>query len=403
MKPKSPDLIDEIKNAFGKCFSGNEISNFVKKINGLAGASVEAGAENSESVLYSQAKLITDQLITYAEKKLPTLNFLELLRDVGKMLILRGELVLAADISASMISYTHKDIRLMIPAANAFLNFAEIYIYQAMWHEALASLKKATAFFYKENDPIGLARCESLLGTLFAEKGQLANAMTHFQKGFTYLDAEKDISIAALLENNIGIVYNIQGEYDKAYTYFRRALLHFEGAKDNKHIARVRHNLGMLFLKKKEYNSALKEFDTSIGVSLLGHYFPTLAISYVNKAAIYCTLNDDALAEAFANRGMEISSKINDKLTIADVYKIKGVIERKKKRFDLAQNYFFSSLRINKELENELNYAETAVELGIMFHEIQKPDEAKIYFDQALKYFKKIKAKDEIRRIKNYL
>jgi len=272
-----------------------------------------------------------------------------------------------------------------------------------MWAESLFYLKKALSFFNKENDPIGLARCESLFGTLYAEKGQLSKAIDHFQKGFSYIDPSKDTSVASRIENNIGIVYNIRGEYDSAYTYFRRALVHFEGLKDTQRIAKIRHNLGMLFLKKKEYDSAIKEFDTSVSVSLSSHYYPTLAISYTSKATIYCTLNDDALANAFADQGMEISYQIKDKLTIAEVYKIKGILERKKKHYEVAQNYFFSSLRINTELENELNYAETAVELGILYNETQKTDQAKNYFNEALNYYKKIKASDEINRIKVFL
>jgi len=100
---------------------------------------------------------------------------------------------------------------------------------------------------------------------------------------------------------------------------------------------------------------------------------------------------------------MELSHKLKDKLTIAEVYKIKGILERKKKHFEIAQNYFFSSLRLNTELGNELNYAETAVELGILFRETKKADQAKKYFNEALTYYKKIKAADEITKIKIFL
>ncbi|MFA6980010.1 MAG: tetratricopeptide repeat protein [Ignavibacteriaceae bacterium] len=395
MKIKTTDLIEEIKKVLGKYISGKEISIFIKKIN--------SSQKHSDELLSSQLRLVTDQVISFTEKKLPIFNFLNFLKDLGKLYISYGELELASDISNTILSYTKKDKRLSSITAYAFLNFGEIFIQQAMWSESTSYIKKAFSFFYKENDPVGLARCESLLGTLYAERGQLSNAMTHFQKGFSYVDTSKDVSVAALLENNIGIVYNIKGDYNSAYTYFHRALIHFEGLKDTKRVAKIRHNLGMLFLKKKEYNSALKEFDTSISVSLAKDYYPTLAISYISKASIYCSLNDDTLAGALADRGMEISNKINDKLTIAEVYKIKGILERKKKRYEIAQNYFSSSLRLNKELGNDLNYAETAVEFGILLSENKQAEEANNYFQEALKYYKKIKAHDEINRIKVYL
>lgn len=395
MKIKTTDLVEEIKKVLGIHISEKEIAIFIKKINN--------SQKHSGELLSSQLRLITDQIISFAEKKLPVFNFLNFLRDLGKLYISYGALELAADISNTIISSTKKDKRLSSITAYAFLNFGEIFISQAMWSESTSYIKKAFSFFYKENDPVGLARCESLMGTLYAEKGQLSDAMTHFHKGFSYVETSKDVSVAALIENNIGIVYNIKGDYDSAYTYFHRALIHFEGLKDSKRVAKIRHNLGMLFLKRKEYNLALKEFDTSISVSLAKDYFPTLAISYLSKASIYCSLNDDTLAGALADRGMEISNQINDKLTIAEVYKIKGILERKKKQYEIAQNYFFSSLRLNKELGNELNYAETAVELGILFSENKRTEEAKSYFHEALKYYKKIKASDEVSRIKSFL
>jgi tetratricopeptide (TPR) repeat protein len=403
MKIKTTDIIEEIKIVFGKYFSGNEISGFLKKINSSRKPSGVTSKNSSDGLFSSRLRLEIDQIISFSEKKLTTLNFLNLLTDLGKLCIAHGDMDLASDITTTILSYSKKDKRLVGIAANAFLNFGEIFIHQAMWAESISYIKKAFSFFNKENNPVGLARCESLLGTLNAEKGQLSNAITHFQKGFSYLDPSKDTSLAALIENNIGIIHNIRGDYDSAYTYFRRALMHFEGLKDNQRVAKIRHNLGMLFLKKKEYNSAIKEFDTSISVSLSANYYPTLAISYISKASIYCTLNDDALASAFADQGMEIGYKIKDKLTIAEVYKIKGILERKVRHFEIAENYLFSSLRLNKELENELNYAETAVELGILYQKIKKSAQAKIYFNEALKYYKKIKANDEIERIKFFL
>ena len=403
MKLKTTDLVDDIKKVFGKHISGNEIAVFFKQINSSKKPASKTGQKPPDELFSSQMRVVTDQVISLAEKKLPILNFLNFLKDLGKLYISHGEFDLASDITTTILSYTKKDKRLMNSAAYAFLHFGEIYIHLTMWAESQFYLKKAFSFFKKENDPLGLARSESLLGTLYAEKGQPSNAITHFQKGLSYINPLKNASLAALIENNIGIVHNIRGDYDSAYTNFQRALLHFEGLKDNQRVAKIRHNLGMLFLKKKEYNSAIKEFDRSIRISLSAHYYPTLAISYTSKASIYCTLNDDALANAFADLGMEISYKIKDKLTIAEVYKIKGILERKKKHYKIAQNFFCSSLRINKELENELNYAETAVELGILFSGTKKTDEAKEYLTVALKYFKRIKADDEINRIKFFL
>jgi len=49
------------------------------------------------------------------------------------------------------------------------------------------------------------------------------------------------------------------------------------------------------------------------------------------------------------------------------VYKIKDIIHRDTKDYELAENYLCTSLRINKELNNEMNKAETEFELGLLY------------------------------------
>ena len=109
------------------------------------------------------------------------------------------------------------------------------------------------------------------------------------------------------------------------------------------------------------------------------------------------------IAETFAKKALEISNKINDKLTVADSYKIKGIIHRNKNNYESAENYLLTSMRINDELGNKLNQAESAYELGILYKEVRKNEESKKYFHEALTYFKKINAFREVKEIKNYL
>ena len=157
--------------------------------------------------------------------------------------------------------------------------------------------------------------------------------------------------------------------------------------------------MGMMFTKKGEYKSAIQSFDRSIVASNKTGYLPSLGISYLSKAFVYTRLNDLMLAEAYSEKALEICHKTNDMLSIADIYKIKGIIQRILKHYDAAENYFLTSLRINKELSNELNYAESAHELGVLYQQMDKLKESKANFTAALSYYKKIKAQKEIEEL----
>lgn len=405
MKSKIKNIGEGFQEVLGKFLSSDDVKLFFKKISALTPAieqqeNLLKGAAAYNATNSPRFRFEVDQAITFAERKLTLDKFLELLGGLGSLSIAHGEVALATDISNKMLGIIKNDERFINITAYTFFNFAEIYNRQAMWKESQDYIKKAITLFQKQGDVIGLARSENLFGTIYASRGYLKSAKVHFQKGLGVIDPVKDKSIVALIENNLGIVCNIEGNYDEAYSYFRRALTYFEGLKDHQHIAEIRHNLGMVFMQKKEYENALKEYDASINVSIAARYYPTLAISYVSKAHIYCEMNDYAFANAFADKGMEISYKINDKLTIAEIYKIKGIIERKNKHFEASENYFFSSLRLNKEFDNELNYAESAVELAVLYKAFGKTEDADKYFNEALTFYKKIKALPEIEKIK---
>jgi len=147
MKIKTTDIIEETKKVFGKYLGGNELSAFLKKINISQQSSAETGQKPSTELFSSKVRLVIDQVVSFAETKLSILNFLDLLKDLGKLYIAHGELDLASDITTTILSYTKKDKRLVSIAAYAFLNFGEIFIHQAMWTESLFYIKKSSLIF----------------------------------------------------------------------------------------------------------------------------------------------------------------------------------------------------------------------------------------------------------------
>src|SRR4030065_2292175 len=99
-------------------------------------------------------------------------------------------------------------------------------------------------------------------------------------------------------------------------------------------------------------------------------YMPLVVLCYLSKRDVYTKQNDNMLASAFADKSMEIAYRLNDKLSVADIYRIKGVIQKKMNNFTAAENCFLTSLRINKEVSNKYNYAETAFELGLLYKDL---------------------------------
>ena len=122
-------------------------------------------------------------------------------------------------------------------------------------------------------------------------------------------------------------------------------------------------------------------------------YLSNCAIGYIGKAYIYTKLKNNALADVFTDKAMEISYKINDALSIAEVYKIKGMIQSDLANFELSEEMFENSLRLNEDFQNDLNKAEGNSELSSLYEKTDQQVKAELVKKSANQYFEKIASK----------
>ena len=128
-----------------------------------------------------------------------------------------------------------------------------------------------------------------------------------------------------------------------------------------------------------------------------------MCVTLLSKALIYTKLKDFKLANVFADKAMEIGYKINDRLSIADIFKIKGIIESNLNNYEIAENHLNTSLRINVELENMLNQAETLFEFGLLYKKMKDIKKSRADFRKSLKLFSDLKIINKIKEVKEEL
>lgn len=383
------DEIGEINNILSVPFKNQSVSS--------PGFNEENKEVGLPSVI-SRAQI--DLLITYAGEKLSRIKLIQFLITLGETLKSSGEYDAAIGIFNSILNTAGNESKLFNIKTNCYLAIADIFEKQAYWKESLALVKKAKKAFKLKKDNKGVAFCENFLGTIYGERGDIKKAKSHFEVSVSLLNPAIDKALFGLLEINLGILNNIQGNFDEAFTCFRRALLIFEQTHDLNRVAELRHNIGMLFTEKGDYNSALEEFDISIALSIELGLLSKLGITYLSKAFIYTQLKDYPLAAVFANRAMVICSKLNDRLSMADIYKIQGIIERNQSNYKLSENYLLTSLRLNRELSNDLNEAETLFELGKLYVDMNQKNMGLEVFKSSLEYFRNINSSCMVRKLK---
>ncbi len=344
-----------------------------------------------------------DRIITHTETKLTPKKHIQFLLSLAKLSLHRGELYLSSDIYSQVFFRTTKQEKLQIEVTESLRGLGEVASYQAKWDESFSYVKKAKRISEKLNDNYGIASCENLLGSFYAERGALNTAKNLFESALGRIKKSDKSNLDARILVNLGILNNIIGNTTEAESNYRKALSKFEKTNDTISIANTRHNLGMLFTKLGNYKAAFKEFNVSVKVSKKDMNSLTLAISYLGMAYVYTEMNELQKATKYIDLGLHISNELNDRLTMADAYKIKGIIERKYQHYDISENYLLTSLRINGELGNKLNHAETSVELGLLYKDLNQAKKSLMYLSSAFKYFKKIKSKLDIKKIEAIL
>jgi tetratricopeptide (TPR) repeat protein len=394
-----------IAEALNNFFDDADITDFIKRNQPLFERGDSGEKSNGEFELKSspQTRTQVDILITYAETKFTAERFLEFLIYLGQLTITAGEYTTSIDIFDKIINTTVDKPASKNITANAHLSIGEIYSRQAQWNLSFSNLDNAKKQFETENDLKGNINCENLLGTIYGDQGNPEKAKEHFENALISLENFEDPSLLGKIEINLGIINTIQGNFNEALSYLKRALLNFEKIGNLKRTAEIRQNLGMVYSKKKEFSAALDEFDLCIEAAISANYMQTLGIAYISKSYVYTQLNDNKLADAFALKAMDIAYKINDKLSIAEVYKITGMVKRNLGELETAHDYLLTSLRLNKDLNNQLNIAETQVELGHLMKLMNDEDKSKQYFIDALDYYRKINSTVDIAEIERLI
>jgi tetratricopeptide (TPR) repeat protein len=283
--------------------------------------------------------------------------------------------------------------------AEALLRRGEVFSLQGRWAQAKEDLDDCRVYFAKSQNIIALARAENILGTNFAEQGDIVKAKLWFTRALRRFEMTREKEMTGTVLMNLGIIQNILGYWDEALNYFRRALPYFEQLGEMNRLAQLAHNTGMALTRKQNYEEAIREFDRSICYSTKLENPGLLGPSELGKANAYVLLGDYAMALVFCNLALEHFGKVNSRLAIADGYKIKAVILCRMKQYQIAETWFHSSIRINEELNSTLNLGETWFELAIMQRDLRQWKAARESLSRARSAFKQVGAESEVKRI----
>jgi tetratricopeptide (TPR) repeat protein len=285
--------------------------------------------------------------------------------------------------------------------AEIFLQLADITIRECRWDKCLRLLSEAKIIFEKKSDNFGRAKVENLWGIFQGERGEIDLAKDHFKIGLGLIKLNKSPELYAELESNLAITEIICHNFVSAEKYLKNGLNAFPDSEDNRWLAEMIHNYGTLHLHKKNYRQAIEDFDGAIDIAQENNHLEVLTLSKGAKALALIHSNKVDEGLILAEESLKMAQKINDKLATADDYKIIGVGERIKENYKKSEEYLQKSYELNIKLNNNLNAAESAFELAILFKQMLNKEESKYWYKISANYFESIGAKNRLQSMED--
>jgi tetratricopeptide (TPR) repeat protein len=368
----------------------------------------------SEKELLTQAKKILDgdavqslveesfiyPSIAECQIVLPKKEFIGMVTKIANLCMEYGEFASAEALLNNAIETARDGKQFMNLAAEALQSRAGVLVRQARWEPAEDDIKESRRLFTLTKNDIGIGKNENTLGIYSAQQGKTKESIVHFRKAAALFEKTKQGDLSSTAHMNLGIVATMRGNFDEALVAYKRALPEFENAGDVSRLAELHHNLGMLFLTRTELDSAQEQFDESLNYSGQINYEDLIGLASLGKATAFARKKDFPLAQVYGNKALQIFRKLNAHLSVADTYKVKGIIQRELKHYDAAELYFNTSISLNLRYRSQVNLGEAYYEVGQLYKECNDAKKAKQVFQKSLKCFRQVGAKHNIEQVK---
>lgn len=280
----------------------------------------------------------------------------------------------------------------------AYLQRGDLYSRLGRWKDSHADLHRSRRIATRLRDRTALGRIDNLVGTNYALQGNLKKAALFYERALSAFGRTNEKVMTGVVLMNIGIMRNMSGAYDEALGHYRRAQQYFDRQGNVQRLMELHHNIGMSYFFKQAYKDAAGHFNSCIKYASRLRNVNTLALATLGKAATSHGQQDYRLALVLVNRALALFSQCNDRNGLADAYKVKGMILRELMQLNTAASLLQTSLRLNAELQNELNSGESRYELGILERMRGNTKQARAAFKEALRHFRQVGARREIER-----
>ncbi|NVO20191.1 MAG: tetratricopeptide repeat protein [Bacteroidetes bacterium] len=248
--------------------------------------------------------------------------------------------------------------------AECIFNFAEVFLEQSHYKEAMEKYQESMEYYVKANDKSGSFWCYTGMGIVQKQIGNLKDAIICYNKALDVAIKSGQKDETAICYNNLGNVYRKRGDFSKAMESYQKAITQFRDLKDDVAASDCMNNIGNLYLDNGDPFRALDYYNQSLKIVKAKNDEYRLIIRYKNLADAYADLKDYENAEQFLKDALKLAEKSGDKSFLASCYMQTGKLYSIKNDRDIAIAYYNKSYKLFEQIGAKAEQADALVEIA---------------------------------------
>lgn len=345
-----------------------------------------------------------DTAIYYSRKCLTDVTkYLKFLYSVAELSINYGELnraeILLKKITEHYQKYADTDL---LSISHYWLG--HVYFLKNDYNAADTEIGKSLQFHHEDiSNPRTVAMTTNAHGTIKVQLNQVDQGIALFNEAIKLSQTAHDNVTLMIAYMNLGNAYAVRGKWNQAIKSYISALniKDIQGQKVN--LTHIYLNLAIAYRYKNDLTQARENLQKALDLINETNNKYQKGLAYLSDATLNYLDGNLISATAFVTSAFVIFTEIGDRLSVAEAYKIMGMINRKNKEYEVALSFFENSRRINEDLNNFHNLAETLVEIGLFYEETDDKTNAIKSFKLAADCYEKIEADEKIKIVLKHI
>ena len=280
--------------------------------------------------------------------------------------------------------------------AEVLRRMGHIWSKKGEWEEALVLYEESLEISEQDEDLPGKGAALCGIGTVYLEQGEWEKVRKCYGEALRVTRKTRDIKLIAQIFNNLGAMNNILGNWEEAIRYYQKCIPLLEETCNDRGLAEAYHNLGITSVDKGDTGSGDQYFLQSLAKSERIGDVRLSAYSILNRAEIGRLNRDYVMAASLGKKAFMVLKEVDDKLGMAEAYRILGAIERDRGNDTKAEENILVAIDINRRYDNPLGIAESYRELGLTYQRQDRNKDALQALSESFRVFREIKARKSL-------